>query len=358
MPPPGAITARGYPRKVGSLLDRLNATIPVLAAPMSGGPTTPAMVTAAKRAGSFGFLAAGYKSASTLASQIQEVRRSTDMFGVNLFASNPLPVDDDQYREYAAVVDRDGQRYGLDLRSSTPREDDDEWADKIDLLVRDPVPVVSFTFGVPEPAVIEKLRRAGSLLVQTVTSASEAKIAVDAVVDVLAVQSHQAGGHSATFTPRSASPPIALVDLVASVRLLARLPIIAAGGLGDSASVKAVLAAGADAVMVGTHLLRAHESGASPTYKAALAERKDVATAVTRAFSGRPARGIRNAFIDRYEDMAPFGYPAIHYLTTPLRQAAAAAGDADLINLWAGTGHATVAEQPVADALAGLAAGL
>ena len=322
---------------------------------MSGGPTTPAMVAAAAKAGSFGFLAGGYKSPATIAAQINEVRASTEMFGVNLFAPNPLPVDPDRYRAYATAIRSEGERYGLDLASVPIREDDEEWAAKIDLLIRDPVPLVSFTFGVPERSFVDALRRAGSILVQTVTSAAEAKTAADAGVDVLAVQSHEAGGHFATLTPRSPSSRVALVDLVHTVRAATRLPIIAAGGLGTSKSVKDVLAAGADAVMVGTHLLRTNESGASATYKAALADRKDAPTAVTRAFSGRPARGIRNAFMDRYDDKAPLGYPAVHYLTSPLRQAAAAAGDADLVNLWAGTGHATVKEQPVADALIGLA---
>jgi nitronate monooxygenase len=333
----------------------LGVANPVLAAPMSGGPTTPAMVIAAHQADSFGFLAGGYKPVAVLSSQIREVRAATPTFGVNLFAPNPLPVNPDLYHSYAAAIQADGERYGLDLTAVPLREDDDEWAAKVDLLINDPVPVVSFTFGVPDREVLDRLRRAGSLLVQTVTSVAEAALAAEAGVDVLVVQSYEAGGHFGTLTPRSPSSPRPLVDLVPAVRAAVRLPVIAAGGLAPAPSIRDVLQIGADAVMVGTYLLRTEESGASATYKAALAARRDAPTAVTRAFSGRPARGIGNAFMQTYEPVAPFGYPAVHHLTSPLRQAAAAAGDPDRINLWAGTGHALAPDGSVVAALRSLA---
>jgi NAD(P)H-dependent flavin oxidoreductase YrpB (nitropropane dioxygenase family) len=325
---------------------------------MSGGPTTPAMVTAAHQAESFGFLAGGYKTSTELSSQIQEVRATTAAFGVNLFAPNPVPVDRELYKSYGAAIQRDGDRYGLDLTAISPQEDDDQWVAKVELLASDPVPVVSFTFGIPPPPVIDRLRRAGSVLIQTVTSPGEAAMAAEAGVDVVAVQCHEAGGHFATLTPGSRSGPVPLVDLVTAVRAAVRLPVIATGGLATTRSIQDVLGAGADAVMVGTYLLRTEESGASATYKAALADRRNTPTTVTRAFSGRPARGVRNAFIDAYDSVAPLGYPAIHHLTTPLRRAAAAAGDPDRINLWAGTGHALTQDGSVVAALTGLAGGL
>ena len=341
----------------GPLAD-LGVANPVWAAPMSGGPTTPQMVVAARGAESFGFLAGGYKSAEDLSGQITEVRAAGPSFGVNLFAPNPLPVDRQEYLAYAEALRSEGERYGLDLPSVPVREDDDDWGAKLDLLVRDPVPLVSFTFGLPSKREIESLRAAGSAVAQTVTSVVEAAAAADAGVDVLVVQSHEAGGHFGTLSPRSPSPPVPLVDLVAAVGRTTARPIVAAGGLGTTEGIRQVLAAGADAVVVGTHLLVTEESGASGTYKAALRSRRDIPTAVTRAFSGRPARGIRNAFMERYESAAPLGYPAVHHLTTPLRRAAAAAGDPDMVNLWAGTAHAHAADGSVVDALRGLAAGL
>src|SRR4051794_19132209 len=182
-------------------LASLNIAVPVLAAPMAGGPSTPALVTAAAQAGSFGFLAAGYKTAQMLADQIRDVRATTSAFGVNLFAPNPVPVDPGEFRRYAQSIQPVADRYGLDLAVATPVEDDDAWDDKIDLLLADPVPVVSFTFGIPAPSTISALRRAGSVVVQTVTSAEEAELADEADVDALVVQASVAGGHWGTLTP-------------------------------------------------------------------------------------------------------------------------------------------------------------
>jgi NAD(P)H-dependent flavin oxidoreductase YrpB (nitropropane dioxygenase family) len=142
---------------------------------------------------------------------------------------------------------------------------------------------------------------------------------------------------------------------VASVRQAVALPLVAAGGLATATDVAAVLRAGADAAMVGTVLLRAEEAGTSATHKAALADPSRRDTVVTRAFTGRPARGLRNAFIDRYDSLAPAGYPALHHLTSPLRRAAAAAGDPERVHLWAGTGYRHATAEPTADILTRLA---
>ena len=133
---------------------------------MAGGPATPAMVTAAARAGSLGFLAGGYKTATELAEQIAEARASTQQFGVNLFVPNAVPVDPQAYRQFATTIQPQADRYGLDLRDTVPIEDDDDWRDKVDLLLTEPVPVVSFTFGIPDPDILVGLRRAGSVVIQ------------------------------------------------------------------------------------------------------------------------------------------------------------------------------------------------
>ena len=133
------------------------------------------------------------------------------------------------------------------------------------------------------------------------------------------------------------------------------LPLIAAGGLATPDAVTGVLTAGASAAAVGTVLLRADESGASATHKAALVDPARTETTLTRAFTGRPARGLHNGFIDRFEAIAPLGYPAIHHLTGPLRKAAAAAGEADLVHLWAGTGYRHVRDAPTEEILRSLA---
>jgi NAD(P)H-dependent flavin oxidoreductase YrpB (nitropropane dioxygenase family) len=334
----------------------LGITTPVLAAPMAGGPTTAALVSAAARSGGMGFLAAGYKTAEQLHQQITEVRAAAQVFGVNLFAPNPLAVDPAEYRRYAEALRPLAERYGVELPPA-PVEDDDHWEQKLDLLRGDPVPVVSFTFAIPARQIIDSLRSRGSIVAATVTNAAEARAATDAGVDMLAVQGYAAGGHSATLTPSRFPEPIPTAVLVAMIQDASRLPVIAAGGLAAPAQVAAVIHSGAQAVMVGTALLRTSESGASAAHRAAVADRSSE-TVLTRAFTGRPARGIRNQFIDAYDTVAPSGYPAVHHLTSPIRKAAAAAGDPESVHLWAGTGYQQAATGQAADVLRTLAGSL
>jgi NAD(P)H-dependent flavin oxidoreductase YrpB (nitropropane dioxygenase family) len=180
--------------------------------------------------------------------------------------------------------------------------------------------------------------------------------AVAAGVDALAVQSTEAGGHRGVLRPELSADETPLPQLVRAVRRVTSLPIFGAGGISTAGGVAAALDAGAAAVLVGTVLLRCDESGASATHQAAIGDHARGDTVVTRAFSGRPARALRNEFIDRYDATAPLGYPAIHHLTSALRRAAAAAGDPELVNLWAGTGYRDATAEPVAailDRLAG-----
>jgi NAD(P)H-dependent flavin oxidoreductase YrpB (nitropropane dioxygenase family) len=337
-------------------LSNLGIDLPVIAAPMAGGPSTVDMALAAAEAGALGFLAAGYKTPEAIGSEISRLRAAVarEAFGVNLFVPTPVPIDERAYRSYASTLQTEADQFGITLPAA-PIEDDDSFAAKVDLLLAQPVPVVSFTFGIPDRKVIAALRSVGSTLIQTVTSSADARRAEAAGVDILAVQSGFAGGHSGTMTPDCPPNPIPAADLVGEIKQRVGLPLIAAGGIATAGDVVHVLAAGADAAMVGTALLRAAESGASATHRAALADPSRTETVVTRSFTGRPARGLRNTFIDRYESIAPLGYPAIHHLTSPLRKAAAAAGRADLVHLWAGTGYRHAADASTAQILTELA---
>lgn len=335
-------------------LSAVGVDVPVLVAPMAGGPSTPALVVSAAESGSIGFLAAGYKSIDVLSEQIAQVRSRGVSFGVNVFVPNPHPVDPAQFRLFAAEIQAEADAYGLDLTSIPIREDDDLWDEKIDLLLHEPVPIVSFTFGIPDRSTISALRRSGSVVIQTVTSADEAAAAADAGVDMLAVQASAAGGHSGTLTPEHVPPPIPLEELVSDVRRRVDLPLIGAGGVVAADDIKRVIAAGALGVMVGTMFLRTDQSGASEAHRSVLGDGERGATILTRAFTGRPARAIPNRFTDRYGARAPLGYPAVHYLTIPLRKAAAAAHDPELINLWAGTGHSRAECGPASGVLSRL----
>jgi nitronate monooxygenase len=317
-------------------------TVPIIAAPMAGGPTTPELTAAVCEAGGMGLLAAGYRTADQLAEQIARTRSLTGRpFGVNLFVPGPVQVTDDAVEAYRASL----AGYGIDL--PVAHEDDDGWDAKLALLERDPVAVVTFTFGLPSAEEVRRLHAAGSSLVATVTSAAEARSAEAVGVDALCVQGPEAGGHRGTHRIEDEPGVVPLPELLAGIG--SRLPIVAAGGVGGPADVARLLAAGAVAVQVGTLFLRAPEAGTSQTYRDALVDDRFRETVVTRAFTGRPARGLRNAFINAHGEFAPAAYPQVHQLTRPLRAAAAERGDAELLNLWAGTGYRGLTDRPAAE---------
>ncbi|HEY3713740.1 MAG TPA: nitronate monooxygenase [Jatrophihabitantaceae bacterium] len=338
------------------MTDLFGVDLPIVAAPMAGGPSGTGLVAAVTRAGGFGFLAAGYKQPAAVAAEMADLRAAGIPFGVNVFVPSGSPLAEAEFRRYARTIAGEGAPYGLDLAGASLVSDDDHWAAKIDLLLADPVPVVSFTFGVPSPDVVAALHRAGSRVLVTVTSSDEAAAAAAGDVDGLIVQSTDAGAHSGTHDPERHLVETRLYDLVRQIRGTIDRPLIAAGGLARSEQVRESMQVGAVAVMVGTALLRTDESGASQLHKDALADPAQARTVITRAFTGRPARGLLNGFIERNEAFAPVGYPAIHHLTRPLRAAATQAGDAERVSLWAGTGHRYARTGPAADVIADLTA--
>lgn len=336
-----------------TVLGRLGAARPLVAAPMTGGPSTPALVRAAFEAGATGFLGAGYKTAEAVEAELDELS-GVDRFGVNLFVPHRAPISSEDYAAYAKRLAPLGIRYGVDTTSIGMRGDPDAWDATLALLVRRRVPLVSFTFALPPRGELDALQSAGITTIQTVTRLGEAHAAAALGVDALVIQSHLAGGHSGVFDPAADPVTSPLPDLVREIRAAVDLPLWAAGAITRPEQVRAVLDAGAEAAVVGTVLLRSPESGASDTHKAGIADPRRTETVVTRAYSGRPARGVRNAFIDEFDAMAPFGYPEVHYLTSPIRRAAAAVGDADVVNLWAGAGFRDATATPAAEILARL----
>jgi nitronate monooxygenase len=289
-------------------------------------------------AGGLGFLAAGYLSADALGERIERTRALTDRpFGVNLFVPGPA-AEPEVFAGYVQGLEAEGLQVGA------PRFDDDGWDAKLALLERSPVAVVSFTFGLPAPEVLERVRATGAEAWVTVTSVEEAGAAAGAGADALVVQGSEAGGHRGSWVDHEALTPIGLHALLQLIE--ADVPLIASGGIATAAAVRAVLALGASAAQVGTAFLRSPEAGTSEAHREALAG--DAPTALTRAFSGRLARGIRNRFMDEHPD-APLAYPEVHHATAPVRAAARKTGDADLINLWAGEAHALAEALPAAE---------
>jgi nitronate monooxygenase len=328
--------------------------LPIVQAPMAGGPSTPELTAAVNAAGGFGFVAAGYLTADTLREALDRTRAlTTEPIGVNLFVPSEPVRDRAAIEAYAERLRPLAERFGAPL--GEPRWEDDQYPAKIAALESAGVHTVSFTFGCPSEEDIRRLQRAGTRVAVTVTNRAEAEQAAAGGADVLVVQGTEAGGHQASF---DAAVPneTPLREALAAIRGLDR-PMIATGAIMTAADVRAALDAGADAVQIGTALLCTPEAATSAPYRAALLEGRYADTVVTRAFSGRWARGLRNGFARDHAD-APGGYPEVHHLTRPLRAAATKAGDPDVPNLWAGTGWRAITAQPAADVVRRLAAGL
>lgn len=319
---------------------------PVVLAPLAGGPSTPGLVAAVCEADAFGFLAAGYLRPERLAGQLAELRSLTARpFGVNVFSAPARPADPETYDGYVGSLRRWAAERGLPV--GEPGFSDDHYAEKVELLVQRPVAAVSFTFGAPSPETVRRLQQAGSEVWVTVTSPAEATIALDAGADALVVQGIEAGGHRGTFDDDDAAPAYSLLSLL---QLLedTDAPLVAAGGIATGQGIAAALAAGARAVQLGTAFLLCPEAGTAAPHREAL-RRREAPTRLTRAFTGRQARGIVNEFMAAHDGEAVSAYPEIHFVTAPLRQAAREAGDGSLINLWAGETYQLARELPAGE---------
>jgi nitronate monooxygenase len=323
------------------LLDRLEH--PIVQAPMAGGPSTPELAAAVSGAGGLGFVAAGYRSAEQLREDMAAVPVP---FGVNLFVPGPNSVDETAVAEYVAA---------LGPGAGEPRYDDDGWDEKLALLHDSPPAVVSFTFGCPPASVVSSLQKAGSEVWVTVTSVAEARVAYDAGASALVLQGVEAGGHRGTFDdPPDGGEGLSSLVLLRLVANEIDLPLVATGGITDAPAIAAMLAAGAAAVQLGSAFMLCPEAATNPAQRALMNEERP--TALTRAFSGRLARGIVNQFMRDHPE-APSAYPWIHYATSPMRAEARKREDRDGFNLWAGQAHALAREVPAAELVRELSEG-
>jgi nitronate monooxygenase len=315
---------------------------PIVQAPLAGGPSTVELAAAVSDAGGLGFLATGYRTADAVREEIRAFRsRSSAPFGVNLFVPRSDPVDESALAAYVET---------LGPGAGEPRWDDDQFDAKVEVVAEEQVPVVSFTFALAPRSALGALRSSETW--QTVTSVEEARAAAALGVDALVLQGVEAGGHRASFSDDDAEglSTLALLRLVASEL---DLPLVAAGGISDGPAVAAVLAAGAVAAQLGSAFMLAPEAATNSAHRDALAS--EGPTRLTRAFSGRTARGIVNRFMRERGD-APAAYPHIHYATSPLRAAAREQGDADGFNLWAGQTHGLARAEPAAEIVRRLSA--
>ncbi len=329
--------------------------VPIVGAPMSGGPGSPALAAAVSNAGGLGFVPAGYLSADQFAADVAAARAATTgPLGVNLLVPQPSVADWVALDFYADELEGVAEHYQVQVGRPEYGHDDD-WALKLEAVADLRPELVSFTYGVPSPDVIRRFGALGLLVMVTVTSVYEAGVAVAAGADSLVVQGPNAGGNRATFAPDMDPGSESLQHLIDRIHRAHRdVPIIAAGGLGTAEDVASVLRRGAVAAQVGTALLLSDEAGTSPGQRVAMKNQLFAKTIVTRAFSGRYARSLENEFIRLFDNIAPLGYPEVNQMTLPIREAAADREDPNGMNLWAGTSFRKAQPGPVADIVASL----
>lgn len=332
-----------------TFLMRFELRTPIVVAPMAGA-VTPSMVVAACEAGALGSVAGASLSGPVLAAQLREVQQRTRRpFAVNLFIPGPERATPEDIARARAELEPWRRRFGL---PDGPPAKLPVFADQLEALLLARPAAFSFCFGVPEAAVLERCRALGIATIGTATSPGDAQLLERAGVDFICVQGAEAGGHRGTFDPAEEPPTEGLATLLPQVAAAVRVELLAAGGIMDGAGIAQVLSLGAVAAQLGTAFLRAPESAAPQIHKDAVANaRADTAT-LTRAFSGRPARGLSNRFLREVRAPAPF--PMQNALTREIRSAAAARGDPEAFSLWAGTGAPRSRALPTAELIAQL----
>ena len=337
----------------------LGCDVPLVQAPLGGGPGTPELTAAVGDAGGFGIVGGGYLDPDDLADALARTRSLTDRpFGVNLFLAPP-PVRTGSDAARAALA-----RVAADLRLDAPVPDQPRGLpdpdDQLEVVLGSDARLVTFAFGAPSRAVVARLHDAGRLVGGTAQSAAEARELAGLGVDVVVAQGAEAGGHRGGL-PRAAGAGDVpgLTALVPAVVDAVDVPVVAAGGIADGRGVAAALVLGAQAAALGTAFLRTPEAGTGAAYRQALAGADETSTVTTSAFSGRAARGLPNAYVRTFDGESPVevpDFPVMNYLSRPLRTASAAAGTAEAQSLWAGQGVRLARELPAAELVALLVA--
>jgi nitronate monooxygenase len=325
------------------LTERIGLRYPIIQAPMAGGPTTPELVAAVGNAGALGSFGFAYTEAAAIEAQMQAARATTRApIHVNLFVENAPPAVSDEAMR--AALEALEPLYAA-VGAEPPQRVDPPYCPDLDSQLRAVLAarpaVLSMHFRQLTAERIADARAQGIAVAAAATSLAEARHIESLGVDFIIAQGAEAGGHRGTFIGAAEESMIGTLALVRTLVRHCSVPIVAAGGIMDGAGLAAVLALGACAAQMGTAFVPVTESGAPELYKRAFFEHAEGATTITRAFSGRPARGIRNAFVRHAEsaNMPVLPFPIQNKATGPLRAAAAKQNNPDYVSLWAGQAY-------------------
>lgn len=323
--------------------DQLQIDYPIIQAPMAGGITTTELVATVSNAGGLGSIGAGYMTPEKMREQIKEVKRATTKpFHVNLFVPNDFTTTEEEikvaHQQLQPIREMLHMNDEINVDLSTTQAAIQTFHDQINVIIEEKVPICSFTFGIPSKEIIHQLKAHGIILIGTATSVTEAIENEKAGMDLVVVQGSEAGGHRGGFHKEEEQQLIGLMALIPQVVDQVHIPVIAAGGIMDGRGLVASLSLGAQAVQMGTAFLTCPESGAHELYKEAILQADEDNTVVTRAFSGKYARGLRNQFIaqmQQNEKSLP-DFPIQNALTKEIRAAASLQRNREFMSLWMG----------------------
>jgi nitronate monooxygenase len=341
------------------LLDLLGLEIPIVQAPMAGSDS-PALTQAVSSTGALGSLACALLNPADIREAASAIRRETTRpFNLNFFC-HPMADPNSAARErWKAFLQSHYERLGLDIDAVPESRLRLPFNEEMCEVVEEVCPeVVSFHFGLPSAELVQRLKVQGIKILGSATSVREARWLEERGCDAVIVQGFEAGGHRAMFLETNVSTQVGLFALLPQVADAVSVPVIATGGIAEARGVVAAFALGASAVQLGTAYLFCPEAKISPMYRSALEQVPDTGTAITNLFSGRPARGIVNRYIEQSGPMAPeaLAFPYAATLVNPLRAASEKAGSLDYMQMWAGQAAALARAMPAAEFTRRLAA--
>ena len=313
--------------------------LPVIQAPMAGVQGS-ALAIAASEGGGLGSLPCAMLAPDAIAHELEALTATTRRpFGVNFFCHVPPTPDADREREWRAALTPYYDEFGIDVGSIPTGPGRLPFtANAADVVERFRPAVVSFHFGLPAPGLLDRVRSWGSKIVSSATTVEEARWLEAHGVDAIVAQGVEAGGHRGMFLTDDVTTQLGTVALLPQVLRAVNVPVIAAGGIADAATVAAMLSMGASAVQVGTAFLLCPEATTSAVHRAALTGEHASHTALTNLFTGRPARGIVNRIMRELGPISalPPSFPLATSAIAPLRSRAEARGSGDFSPLWSG----------------------